>query len=359
MCITSFLCFLFCIPDKKMNLPSVKISTAAMLIAYYDPKAVRFMPEPPVLQESGALEAVSIQPAKTIDLCSTDKYFLKKYTNAETSQIKYEILQCEIKTADFSLKEMFVIGHRGHGMDSFNTSLGSARENTIKSFMLAHEKKAQMVEMDIHMTKDGRLVVFHDDMIRGKMVADMSYLEFIEQTESKEEDWETTNTALENILKHLPDDLALYLEIKYNHKHSYGDFYEVDMLQTLLALLQLYPNRKIMFASFSPLICGLLKGCCPKYKTCFLIGKESLDFFNGNDDDFCKAVLEFVSCWNIDGIVVDTEIVPRIGSIIRSSNGGLCLMCYGDGANDMGEVRKLKEMGFSGFCTDTIDIYAL
>ncbi|ELA42558.1 uncharacterized protein VICG_00310 [Vittaforma corneae ATCC 50505] len=350
-----------------MNFSKVGISTATVLMIYYDQKTPRFIPEAPALQNGDVSNATFTQSTEVVDSCSSENHFLKKYINSKTSQIRYEILRCEAEAADFNLKEISVIGHRGHGMDCFNKPLDLAgensqhliKENTIKSFMLAHRKKAQMVEMDIHMTKDRKLVVFHDDVIDKRMVAEMEYLEFLEQTESTEKEFETTNTTLDNILRYLPDDLALYLEIKYSHNHKYSNSYEIDLIQGLITLLQSYPKRKIVLASFSPLICELLKSYCPGYKTCFLIGEESMKFSKVGDEEFCKIVAEFAKGWNIDGIVVDTEIVPRIGNIISQCKDSLCLMCYGDGANDIEQVKKLKEMGFSGFCTDSIDIYAL
>lgn len=50
-----------------------------------------------------------------------------------------------------------VYGHRGFPLE--------APENTIPSFLLAREAGAFGVEMDVHMTKDGELVVIHDDKL--------------------------------------------------------------------------------------------------------------------------------------------------------------------------------------------------
>ncbi len=42
---------------------------------------------------------------------------------------------------------------------------GYAPENTMEAFRLANQLKADGIELDIHMTKDGRLVVAHDETI--------------------------------------------------------------------------------------------------------------------------------------------------------------------------------------------------
>ena len=50
--------------------------------------------------------------------------------------------------------KILVIGHRG--------ALGYAPENTLASFELGWKLGADLLELDIHMTRDGELVVMHD-----------------------------------------------------------------------------------------------------------------------------------------------------------------------------------------------------
>lgn len=52
---------------------------------------------------------------------------------------------------------MFVIGHRG--------AAGIAPENTLESIEAARKNKADAIEIDVRLTKDGKLVVFHDDSL--------------------------------------------------------------------------------------------------------------------------------------------------------------------------------------------------
>lgn len=50
-----------------------------------------------------------------------------------------------------------IVGHRG--------AMGLAPENTLESFELAFDLGADMVELDVHVTRDGKLVVIHDDLL--------------------------------------------------------------------------------------------------------------------------------------------------------------------------------------------------
>jgi glycerophosphoryl diester phosphodiesterase len=53
---------------------------------------------------------------------------------------------------------MEIIGHRG--------ASGLAPENTLASFRLAADLGAQFVETDVQSTRDGRLILIHDDKLR-------------------------------------------------------------------------------------------------------------------------------------------------------------------------------------------------
>jgi glycerophosphoryl diester phosphodiesterase len=67
-----------------------------------------------------------------------------------------------------------VFGHRG--------SAGTHPENTLESFRAAAAAGVQYLELDIHMTRDGELVVSHDDHLertcgRAGVIRDLTYAE--------------------------------------------------------------------------------------------------------------------------------------------------------------------------------------
>jgi glycerophosphoryl diester phosphodiesterase len=65
---------------------------------------------------------------------------------------------------------VLVVGHRGFS--------GVAPENTVASFKKAMEIGVDMIELDVHLSKDGQVVVIHDDTLnrttngKGKVVSD-------------------------------------------------------------------------------------------------------------------------------------------------------------------------------------------
>ncbi|AAY81455.1 glycerophosphodiester phosphodiesterase [Sulfolobus acidocaldarius] len=59
---------------------------------------------------------------------------------------------------------MLIIGHRGAPLE--------AKENTIQSFLTAKNLGVDAVELDVHLSSDKKVIVFHDDsvLINSKMV---------------------------------------------------------------------------------------------------------------------------------------------------------------------------------------------
>jgi glycerophosphoryl diester phosphodiesterase len=54
-------------------------------------------------------------------------------------------------------RQTLVFGHRG--------AMGSAPENSLASFKLAHRAGADGLECDVHLSKDGQLIVIHDEKL--------------------------------------------------------------------------------------------------------------------------------------------------------------------------------------------------
>lgn len=67
------------------------------------------------------------------------------------------------------MKKIQVHGHRG--------SRGTHPENTIAGFTEAARVGAEFVELDVHLTRENELVVFHDFEISGLPISDLSLTE--------------------------------------------------------------------------------------------------------------------------------------------------------------------------------------
>lgn len=107
-----------------------------------------------------------------------------------------------------------IVAHRGASRD--------APENTVASARLAWEQKADAVELDIYLTRDGRIVVLHDaDTKRttgqpGKVVEkSWDELRALDAGSWKHARWKGEKLpSLDEIIATVPADRRLFIEIK-------------------------------------------------------------------------------------------------------------------------------------------------
>jgi glycerophosphoryl diester phosphodiesterase len=107
-----------------------------------------------------------------------------------------------------------IIAHRGASHD--------APENTLAAVRLAWERDADAVEIDVHLTRDGRIVVTHDATTgrtaeRDWAVAERTLAELrtLDAGSWKDPQWAGEKLpALEEILATIPDCKRLFIEIK-------------------------------------------------------------------------------------------------------------------------------------------------
>lgn len=111
-----------------------------------------------------------------------------------------------------------VIAHRGASF--------YFRENTFEAFEAAVDMRAEMVELDVHRTKDGILVVHHDPYIAEKPISGLTLKELKERSAKNGYD---VPTLLE-VLEHSREKLFLDIELK-----EAG--YEDHVLETVLGVL--------------------------------------------------------------------------------------------------------------------------
>ena len=166
------------------------------------------------------------------------------------------------------MMKQFIFAHRG--------ASGYAPENTLEAFDLAVRQGADGVELDVHLTKDGELVVAHDETIdrvadgTGR-IADLSLKELkshrFNRTFPAYE--KATIPTLQEVFELLnPAGLAINIELK----NSYIDYPELEKKTIELAAKHNMLDR-IVFSSFNhfsmqrvkaidpSLYCGLLYEC--------------------------------------------------------------------------------------------------
>ena len=110
--------------------------------------------------------------------------------------------------------EVEIIAHRGASFD--------APENTLESFQLGWKQNADAVELDIMLSKDGKIVVIHDKDTKRLAGVDRPVVEqSLEELRAldvglwKSPDWKGTRIPLfSDVLATIPEGKRLFIEIK-------------------------------------------------------------------------------------------------------------------------------------------------
>jgi len=160
---------------------------------------------------------------------------------------------------------MIVIGHRG--------SSGNEPENTLKSFTRAVSDGADMVELDVRRTKDGRLAVIHDSEVgrttNGKgRVSEKTMEELWELDAGKGEKVPSLEEAIEAIDQRVP----VNIEMK-----SLG---AAELVRDTIGfyVAEGWNRRDFMVSSFEHNELHRFKGMCPEVKIGVLTGEVPLGY---------------------------------------------------------------------------------
>ena len=168
---------------------------------------------------------------------------------------------------------MKIFAHRG--------ASGYAPENTLSAIKKAIEMKADGIEIDIQLTKDGKIVVIHDWKVdrtttgRGFVYElDFDYIRSLDAGQWYTKDFigEVVPT-LEEVLDILPNDMMLNIEIKDTaRKHS-------NIEEKMLEVLKKYPEKfdNIVVSSFHHDKIKRLQELEPKLKLALLTDSEFIE----------------------------------------------------------------------------------
>jgi glycerophosphoryl diester phosphodiesterase len=171
------------------------------------------------------------------------------------------------------------------------------RSNTINDTYKNYYKRDQkIVEIDIQLTKDNKLAVYHDDMSQKRMKQLFNFVG-------------PSLVSLNEFLTHTPDDLEVYLELKnYSNK---------DYVYRVVHLTKKFPKKKFTYLSFDQKFCHMIKSM--KRRAITLIDKpELLD--NDKLMDICvhKSLLHDQRLKNIEKVAAYDVKFSEITSLQKS-----------------------------------------
>ena len=212
-----------------------------------------------------------------------------------------------------NLNAQEITAHRGASYD--------APENTLEAFKLAWKKGADYIEGDFLLTKDGKVVCFHDKNT-GKLTnkklnvekSNWADLKNLDVGIKKNKKWKgVTIPLLEDVLKTIPKGKGLFLEIKSDERI-------VPFIKDILFKSKV-PYNKITIICFNEKVLVRCKELMPEIKTQWLV---SIRKRNGKMN------------YTIDALIA------KLKKIKASSVGTSCYLPYITKDN----VKKMKDAGF-------------
>ena len=259
---------------------------------------------------------------------------------------------CAAKAADD--QTMSVVAHRG--------GAALAPENTIAAFTVALEHDVDAVELDIHMSKDGSLMVIHDPLLlrlTGKPGAISDY------TEQELEQFDVAATfkggkhyfgfqkmptlaeVIEFIEGNATRPIQYQIEIKVKEDGSRYEGIEQKLIDTLHKYAILDRSMAISF-DFPTLV--LLKGLEPNLQLGALISK---DYLSSKGITGPEKVAKNMQELNVDTVGIKSDYLSQaLYDQLRAYDLGVGVWTVDDTIN----MRKFVNMGVDYITTNRPDL---
>lgn len=234
-----------------------------------------------------------------------------------------------------------IIAHRGASHD--------APENTLAAFKLGWEQGADGVELDIWLSKDGKIVCLHDaDTKRtagvAKKVAESTLAELraLEAGAWKDAKWRGEKIpTLTEALTAIPSGKRLVIEVKAG----------VEILPSLVRDLRAAgkPDAQLVIISFKHDVCAEAKRLFPKIPVLYLSSfKQDKD--TGAWSPLAAELIEKAKSAGLDGLNLSHKGPLDAGFVKQTHAAGLKFYVWT--VNDAEIAHKLLAIGVDGITTD-------
>ena len=170
------------------------------------------------------------------------------------------------------MKEVKIFAHRG--------ASGYAPENTLAAFRLAEEQGSDGVELDVQLTKDGEVVVIHDEKIdrtstgtgfvRDYTLEELKKFSFHNHMEAYEGETIPTLEEVLNLLK--PGKMEVNIELKT------GIFWYPEIEEKTMEIVKKTGMEdRVIYSSFNHYSIQEVRRLNPEAETAYLYGDVILD----------------------------------------------------------------------------------
>ena len=225
-------------------------------------------------------------------------------------------------------KSFFIYGHRGVPL--------LEEENTISSFQKAIELNYDGIELDVQITKDGKIVVYHDKIIKNskKKIIDSTYKEILETNTNDNID---IFPRLEEVLSKLGHKTIINIEIK---DQSRKPILIVEKVIEKIKKFNLIEN--VIISSFKPQIIKKVKQIDDRIYTAWIWGGSNFYFYNT-----WEIILNYFKPNAIH--VKDSLINQKLVKKLHLKN--IAILAYT--INDENKLSRLIKLKIDGIFTDS------
>jgi glycerophosphoryl diester phosphodiesterase len=155
-------------------------------------------------------------------------------------------------SGECDIRDKLIIAHRG--------APSYARENTNESFEKAMGLGADMIEFDVRRTKDNILIAYHDEMIQGHSIKDLTY----EENSQMARNLGFHIPTVEEVLKWSRGKIRLDVELK-------EEGYEKEIVELLTGY---FGEDQFVITSFNDDSLRVIKERYPDIKTGLILGRK-------------------------------------------------------------------------------------
>ena len=218
-----------------------------------------------------------------------------------------------------------VIAHRG--------ASGERPENTLPAYALAVEQRADMIEVDLHRTRDGQIVIAHDERLAGLPAGrEIGECTFAEVRASAAGDRRVP--SLDELLDGFGARIPFNLEIKVGSERAYPGI----EAQTLAALTARGLGASILFSSFDDSVLGRVRAAAPDARIGVLVSRRDPAHW----PERCAAV-------GAEAVHFSKRLASA-DAVDRAHRAGLAVYVYT--VDDPTEMRTLLARGCDGLFTN-------
>jgi glycerophosphoryl diester phosphodiesterase len=238
-----------------------------------------------------------------------------------------------------SISAVEIIAHRGASDD--------APENTVAAFQLGWEQNADACELDIRLTKDGRIVAIHDGttrrtarMSRRVGAQTLERLRALDAGLWKGAKWKGERIpTLEEVLATVPDGKRLFIEIK-------GGAEVLPEMERVLSALGKGAQRHVIMG-FDFATVKQAKECFPHSAIYWIASPKK---WSRGKRPSADTLIAKAKSANLDGLDLDRRFAIDQEFVSRVKNAGLKLCVWT--VNEAKLAGRLVALGVDGITTN-------